>query len=125
VRRATASPGSSQRFAAALGLAVLAGRSVPGGGPYRPVAEALLARLRDGADELDPGGELRPFRPALTRLLPGWDVAGPAAPAAPSIDPVVVLGEGVLRRGPRPAAAGVGGPTGTPEEGGPVIIEAF
>jgi hypothetical protein len=36
---------------------------------------------------------LRPFRPALARLLPGWLPDEPVT----GVDPVVVLGEGVLR----------------------------
>ena len=76
-------------YAQKLGMPVLVGRAVEGGGPYRPVAEALYARLREGPD----AEELRPFRPALARLLPG---ALPAEPVG-GVDPVVVLGEGVLR----------------------------
>jgi hypothetical protein len=52
-------------YARTLGMAVLAGRAV----------------------------ELRPFRPALARLLPGWLPDEPVT----GVDPVVVLGEGVLR----------------------------
>jgi len=78
-------------YALTLGMAVLAGRAVEGGGPYRPVAEALSARLRDAAVPVP--DELRPFRPALARLLPGWLPDEPVT----GVDPVVVLGEGVLR----------------------------
>jgi len=78
-------------YARTLGMAVLAGRAVEGGGPYRPVAEALSARLRDAAVPVP--DELRPFRPALARLLPGWLPDEPVT----GVDPVVVLGEGVLR----------------------------
>jgi DNA-binding CsgD family transcriptional regulator len=76
-------------YAQKLGMPVLVGRAVEGGGPYRAVAEALYARLREGPD----AEELRPFRPALARLLPG---ALPAEPVG-GVDPLVVLGEGVLR----------------------------
>ena len=78
-------------YARILGMAVLAGRAVEGGGPYRPVAEAFSARLRDAA--VPTSDELRPFRPALARLLPGWLPDEPVT----GVDPVVVLGEGVLR----------------------------
>jgi DNA-binding CsgD family transcriptional regulator len=78
-------------YARTLGMAVLAGRAVEGGGPYRPVAEAFSARLRDAAVPVP--DELRPFRPALARLLPGWLPGEPVT----GVDPVVVLGEGVLR----------------------------
>jgi DNA-binding CsgD family transcriptional regulator len=78
-------------YARTLGMAVLAGRAVEGGGPYRPVAEAFSARLRDAAVPVP--DELRPFRPALARLLPGWLPDEPVT----GVDPVVVLGEGVLR----------------------------
>src|SRR5215468_8262486 len=78
-------------YARTLGMAVLAGRAVEGGGPYRPVAEAFSARLRDAA--VPASDELRPFRPALARLLPGWLPDEPVT----GVDPVVVLGEGVLR----------------------------
>ena len=78
-------------YARILGMAVLAGRAVEGGGPYRPVAEAFSARLRDTA--VPASDELRPFRPALARLLPGWLPDEPVT----GVDPVVVLGEGVLR----------------------------
>jgi DNA-binding CsgD family transcriptional regulator len=69
------------------GMAVLAGRAVDGGGAYRPLAEALYGRLREVSEEV------RPFRPALARLLPDWRPDEPVA----GVDPVVVLGEGVLR----------------------------
>jgi hypothetical protein len=78
-------------YARILGMAVLAGRAVEGGGPYRPVAEAFSARLRDAA--VPASDELRPFRAALARLLPGWLPGEPVT----GVDPVVVLGEGVLR----------------------------
>jgi hypothetical protein len=55
------------------------------------VAEAFSARLRDAA--VPSSDELRPFRPALARLLPGWLPDEPVT----GVQPVVVLGEGVLR----------------------------
>jgi DNA-binding CsgD family transcriptional regulator len=84
------------------GMAVLVGRAVQGGGPFRPVAEALLGYLRTAP--VPESAALRPFRAALSRLLPGW-----AAPEMESIiDPLVVLGEGVVRL-LREIAAGAGG----------------
>jgi DNA-binding CsgD family transcriptional regulator len=81
----------ASRYARILGMAVLAGRAVEGAGPYRPVAEALSARLRDAA--VPASDELRPYRPTLAKLLPGWLPDEPVT----GVDPVVVLGEGVLR----------------------------
>ncbi|MHC1562664.1 ATP-binding protein [Actinomycetospora sp. C-140] len=81
--------------AAAAGLPVLAGRAVPGGGAYRPVAEALARPLRAGP--LPATARLRPFRAALARLVPGAvEDDAPDLPAGPVADPAVVLGEGVL-----------------------------
>ncbi len=73
------------------GMPVLTGRAVPDGGAFRPVAEALYGHLR-GETDLD-SDELRPFRPVLARLLPG----GGGTEPAPGVDPLVVLGEAVLR----------------------------
>jgi DNA-binding CsgD family transcriptional regulator len=80
-------------------LTVLRGRSVQGGGTYRPVAEALARPLRELP--LLESARLRPFRAALRRLVPGWDEAGARDESAeagqgPVSDPTVVLGEGVL-----------------------------
>ena len=73
---------------------MLRGRAVPGGGAYRPLAEALAPPLRAGPLPETP--RLRPFRTALARLVPGA-VDGPVdPPAGPGADPAVVLGEGVL-----------------------------
>ncbi|GIJ75487.1 helix-turn-helix transcriptional regulator [Virgisporangium ochraceum] len=74
-------------------LPVLTGRAVPGGVPaaLRPLAEAVLGELR-GRGELD-APELRPFRPALGRLVPQWLPAG----SGPGVESSVVLGEGLLR----------------------------
>ncbi len=78
--------------ARAAGMVVLAGRAVAGGGAFRAVAAALAGHLRDRlpADE-----GLRPFLPALRRLLPAW--MPDDAEAVDGVDPTVVLGEGVLR----------------------------
>lgn len=51
------------------GLLVLTGRPVPGSGSYRAVAEALVGHLGDRRPDDAP--ELRPYRAALARLLPG------------------------------------------------------
>ena len=74
------------------GMVVLTGSAVEGGGAYRPVSQALLGYLREA--ELPDAPELRPFRAALARIVPGWDGSS-AVP--PGVDPVVVLGEGVVR----------------------------
>ena len=74
------------------GIVVLTGSAVEGGGAYRPVSQALLGYLRDA--EVPDAPELRPFRAALARIVPGWDGSGGAPPG---VDPVVVLGEGVVR----------------------------
>ncbi len=76
-----------------LGLVALRGRAVEGGGAYRAVAEALAGRLRDG--RLAERDDLRPYRAALSRLVPGW--ARPDDAPQSSVDPAVVLGEGLLR----------------------------
>jgi DNA-binding CsgD family transcriptional regulator len=74
-------------------LRVLHGRAVEGGGAYRPVAEALL---RGGAGDVDPAAVPGPYRFALGRLLPGW-AAGAGGEPEPGVDPVLVLGESVIR----------------------------
>lgn len=57
--------------AGARGLPVLTGRAAAGAVavPFRPLAEAVLAELR--RHDLPDLPELRPFRPALGRLVPG------------------------------------------------------
>ncbi|MFC4116395.1 AAA family ATPase [Nonomuraea zeae] len=89
--------GKSRLLAAAAGLAreaglaVLTGWSTEGGGTYRSVAQALAGRPGGGP----PPEELRPYRATLGRLLPEWAEPGDAPP--PHVDPVLVLGEGLLR----------------------------
>jgi DNA-binding NarL/FixJ family response regulator len=83
--------GEAARSARAMHMVVLEGRAVQDGGPLRPVAEALFGYLRT-SDAVE-AEDVRPFRPALDRLLPGW--AG--AEQAHGVDPLVVLGEAVLR----------------------------
>jgi AAA ATPase domain len=74
-------------------LTVLRGRAVEGGGAYRAVAEAVAGAVRD--DRLAQRDELRAYRVALSRLIPGW--ARPGDGPGPAADPTVVLGEGLLR----------------------------
>jgi DNA-binding CsgD family transcriptional regulator len=79
-------------YAEPMGAVVLAGRAAEGGGAYRPIAEALMPAVRAGL--VRETEDLRPFRSALGRVLPGW---ASAWPAEPGVDPVLLLGEGVLR----------------------------
>jgi DNA-binding CsgD family transcriptional regulator len=81
------------RLARGHGVQVLSGRATEFGGAYRPLVEALL---RGGADDLDPGTVPAPYRTALGRLLPGW-ATGVVNGPEPSIDPVLLLGEAVVR----------------------------
>ncbi|MHC1560956.1 ATP-binding protein [Actinomycetospora sp. C-140] len=79
--------------AAAAGARVLRGHAVPGGGPYRPLAEALTGAA-DPALAHDP--RLAPFRAVLARILPAWTAAPSDGGAGPHlVDPVLVLGEAV------------------------------
>jgi DNA-binding CsgD family transcriptional regulator len=73
------------------GALVAHGHAVAGGGPFRPVAEALV---RVAPPALAAREHLSPFRSVLARILPTWP-AGPQA-GAHLVDPVVVLGEAVL-----------------------------
>ncbi len=74
----------------ATGVDVLRGHAVPGGGPFRPLVEALV-RAAPAAPATDP--RLVGFRAVLARLLPGWP--DPPAAGAHVVDPVVVLAEAV------------------------------
>jgi predicted ATP-dependent serine protease len=70
------------RLATDAGMTVLTGRAVEGGGTFRPIAEALVAHLRD--TDVFESAALRPYRWALQRIVPGWagdSVAHPPAPA--------------------------------------------
>ena len=78
--------------ARADGMEVLVGRAVEGGGAYRPLADALLARQREAA--LPEPAAIGPFAPALARLVPGW---APEAASTPVVDPTLLLSEGLLR----------------------------
>jgi DNA-binding CsgD family transcriptional regulator len=73
---------------------VLTGRAVPGGGAYRPVAEALVGLLRSGTAV--PPEALGPYRTPLARVLPDWIEPG-NQPQEPDADPALVLGEAVAR----------------------------
>ncbi|GAA2898720.1 hypothetical protein GCM10010472_66380 [Pseudonocardia halophobica] len=73
------------------GAVVGSGHAVPGGGPFRPVAEALV---RVAPPALADEGALSPFRAVLARILPTWPPA--LAAGTHLVDPVVVLGEAVL-----------------------------
>ena len=81
--------------ARASGFTVLTGRSAPGGGTYRALTEAVLEHLRNGTSLDDPS--LRPYRAALGRLVPGWAGQDPPAATPELADPMLVLGEGLLR----------------------------
>lgn len=82
-------------LAAAAGLVVLRGRAVAGGGPYRPLAEAFIGHLRDRS--VGESNDLRPYRAALARLVPGWVGDAADVSGVPVVDPALVLGEGVVR----------------------------
>jgi DNA-binding CsgD family transcriptional regulator len=81
------------RVAGARGFTVLTGRAVASDvpTPFRPFAEALASAGRAG--RLPDSEELGPFRPALSRLVPGWRQPGRVAGG----DSLVFLGEAVLR----------------------------
>ena len=81
--------------AQAADATVLTGRAVEGAGAFRPLAEALLPLARRGF--VPDATELRPYRAALGRLVPDW--AGMSGPSVPEtlIDPILILGEGLLR----------------------------
>ena len=79
------------RRMADAGALVAHGHAVPGGGPFRPLAEALV-RVAPAA--LADETRLAPFRTVLARVLPTWPPGPPAG--AHLVDPVVVLGEAVL-----------------------------
>jgi DNA-binding CsgD family transcriptional regulator len=75
-------------------MLVLSGRAIEGSPAYRPVTQALLPELR--AEALADAPELRPYRTALGRLLPEWAESASGGIDA-SVDPVLVLGEGIVR----------------------------
>ncbi len=67
------------RFAAARGMTVLRGRATSADIQFRPLNEALMSTLRRSGPPDDP--QLRPYLPALARLLPELrpDAAGATA----------------------------------------------
>jgi len=71
------------------------GRAIPGGGTYRAFSSALAPLLR--ALPADPPAELLPYRTALGRLAPAWSNGATTGDSASGVDPVVLLGEGLLR----------------------------
>ena len=83
------------RRVTAAGAVAASGHAVPGGGPFRPVAEALI---RIAPPSLADEQHVLPFRSVLARILPTWP-SGPAS-GAHLVDPVVVLGEAVLGAAP-------------------------
>ena len=85
---------SAVAIAQDTGVESLLGRSVPGSSavPLRPLAEAVLSRLRHATVPVE--DDLAPFRPALARLTPQF---GGVADIAPQKMSPVFLGEGLLR----------------------------
>lgn len=82
--------GEVREHARSRGIDIFTGRAVAGPGTvaFRPLAELLLSATRAGG--LPDTAALRPFQPALERLLAGQgDAPGDSSP--------VVLGEGLLR----------------------------
>jgi predicted ATPase len=79
-------------LARSRGFVVLIGRAIEGGGSFRPLAQALMYAVRDR--NLMDSAQLRPFRVALSRVLPGFAAEDPVNSG---IDPSLVLGEGVLQ----------------------------
>ena len=86
-----------ERFVAdaGAGTAVLTGRAVPSGGPYRPLAGALTDIWESGPS-LDVDA-LRPFRHVLSRVMPGGTPGAADPMSHGGVDPVVLLGEGLLQ----------------------------
>jgi predicted ATPase/DNA-binding CsgD family transcriptional regulator len=82
----------TQAIARSRGLAVLSGRAVQqvAATPYRALTEALFGALRGGP--IPDAPELRPFRSALGRIVPGWETEEPAGDISS-----VILGEAMLR----------------------------
>ncbi|PRX22596.1 regulatory LuxR family protein [Actinoplanes italicus] len=78
------------------GLRVLRGRATSGTAQYRALREAFMPALRHTGPPDDP--QLRPYRAALSRLLPEWRPDDRAATGSSGPDDApVVLAEGVLR----------------------------
>ncbi len=79
------------RIAQEAGMTVLRGRSASAATQFRPLNEALLSALRRSAPPDD--AQLRPYLPALARLIPEWRAHTPAE----ADDSLVVIAEAVLR----------------------------
>ena len=81
--------------AAASGGRALTGRAIPGGlARPRAFSSALAPVLR--TLPADPPEELRPYRVALARLAPAWSSDSEPGGSRSGVDPVVLLGEGLL-----------------------------
>ena len=76
-------------WAVGQGGTVLVGRATARGAPLRPIREALLGAARLG---IRPSGDLTPFVPTLSALVPEWGEPTVATPGSG-----LVLGEAVLR----------------------------
>lgn len=74
------------------GRAALLGRAVEGGGPFRPLVDALLARQRTAG--LPAPAAVEPFAGALARLVPGWGVVPSGVTA---VDEALSLSEALVR----------------------------
>ena len=68
---------------------MLVGRATARGAPLRPIREALLGAARLG---IRPSGDLTPFVPTLSVLVPEW-----GEPTVAATGSGLVLGEAVLR----------------------------
>jgi DNA-binding SARP family transcriptional activator/DNA-binding CsgD family transcriptional regulator len=79
------------RIADEAGMTVLRGRAASAAVQFRPLNEALLSTLRRSGPPDD--AQLRPYLPALARLVPEWRVHAPADVD----DSLVVIAEAVLR----------------------------
>ncbi|GIH06148.1 hypothetical protein Rhe02_42150 [Rhizocola hellebori] len=79
------------RMADEAGMTVLRGRGASAAVQFRPLNEALLSTLRRSGPPDDP--QLRPYLPALARLVPEWRAHAPLE----RDDSLVVIAEAVLR----------------------------
>ena len=78
----------------ATGGRVLWGRATASGRPYRPLAHALIDPWHSPAIRDSP--ELRPYRAALDRLVPGFGTPH-EEPADAGVDPALMVAEGILQ----------------------------
>jgi DNA-binding CsgD family transcriptional regulator len=99
--------GDAMVTAREAGRRVLRGRATSGTAQYRALREAFMTALRHTAPPDDP--QLRPYRAALSRLLPEWRPDDLTVPDRNGPDDApVVLAEGVLRLLTTLARAGTG-----------------